>query len=130
MFPTKRRRDYGELIYELAYELLRPPTVQELERRRAELARLRNRLACSPNLRATVRARLILLIDRILGALRLILARLRSALSQRTGAPSATLTLLAERLRYSHRDDPGGDHCSVPVYAFIRRDRGVAHALG
>ncbi len=122
--------EHREDALEEAYAAVAAAYAEQSERRLAYLARLRSRLAGAPNLRATVRERLIVLIDRIRGALGLMLVRLRSALSQRSGALRSTLVQLTVGLRYIHRNEPDDDCWLSPrPKQPYGRVRGVAHAV-
>jgi hypothetical protein len=77
------------------------------------LSALRSGLVAALDLRASVNKRLVMLVDRIRGALGLMLVRLRSALSQRSGALKSTLVQLTIGLRYTHRNEPDDD-CWLP----------------
>lgn len=87
--------------------------------RRSNLARVLRILGRARPSGAAVGVWLIEFIARIRGILALLLMRLRSALFHCPDAPIGILTLLAARLRYGHRDDPGEDGCPVPAYAVI-----------
>ena len=121
-----RTKEHEAELRKILFEIwvqTQPPTAEELER-------LQSRLAGAPSLRASVRAQLILLIDRIRGALGLMLVHLRSALSQRSAALRSTLVELPVGLRCVHRNEPDDD-CWLPLRPKqpYGRVRGVAHAV-
>lgn len=79
----------------------------------AKLSQVRSSLGRALNLRASVRAGLVMLIDRMLGALGLMLVRLRSALSKSSIMLGFVLSILAVYLCYGHREEPA-DYAFLP----------------
>jgi hypothetical protein len=129
MTPAMSPDRYRKILLEV-FTAVMAVDARATECRLVELARLRSRLAGASNLRAIVRERLIGLIDRIRGVLGLMLVRLRSALSQRSGALRSTLVQLTVGLRCMRRNEPDDD-CWLPPRPkqSYGRVRGVAHAV-
>jgi len=91
-----------------------------------ELSSLRGRLLLDDDLTADARTQLVLLTDRIRGALGLMLVRLRTALSKSSVLPSFGLSMLAVYLCYGHREEPA-DHAFLSIRR-CQTYRGVAQA--
>jgi hypothetical protein len=88
--------------------------------RRDNLARVLRILGRAVDRRTARGVQLIAFIDRVRGALELMLACLRSALSQRPEAPNCALALLAVRLSYGRsctRSDGGRHGPFLPMHS-------------